>query len=165
MDMPSAPKVRNMLSFSWVYLSFCLIVSFSRFMTPYTLSKSSVPFVSFQWLMSHINFSYSVEDWADLNFFNQHHLYCYLLPVMLLLMWWFSVKAYFCLCENIIWVFPTCSVLTPYYTEEVLFSLQELEEPNEDGVSILFYLQKIFPGLCFRYSWDLSYFSFSTNLQ
>ncbi|KAK5811410.1 hypothetical protein PVK06_026741 [Gossypium arboreum] len=37
------------------------------------------------------------------------------------------------------------SVLTPYYTEEVLFSLQELEEPNEDGVSILFYLQKIFP--------------------
>ncbi|WRX34228.1 Glycosyl transferase [Theobroma cacao] len=36
-------------------------------------------------------------------------------------------------------------VLTPYYTEEVLFSLQELENPNEDGVSILFYLQKIFP--------------------
>ncbi|XP_058090540.1 callose synthase 3-like [Magnolia sinica] len=37
------------------------------------------------------------------------------------------------------------SVLTPYYTEEVLFSLQDLEEPNEDGVSILFYLQKIYP--------------------
>ncbi|XP_019152063.1 PREDICTED: callose synthase 3 [Ipomoea nil] len=37
------------------------------------------------------------------------------------------------------------SVLTPYYTEEVLFSLKGLEEPNEDGVSILFYLQKIFP--------------------
>ncbi|CAI8601679.1 unnamed protein product [Vicia faba] len=37
------------------------------------------------------------------------------------------------------------SVLTPYYTEEVLFSLRELESPNEDGVSILFYLQKIFP--------------------
>ncbi|KAF4374958.1 hypothetical protein G4B88_004709 [Cannabis sativa] len=37
------------------------------------------------------------------------------------------------------------SVLTPYYTEEVLFSLRDLEEPNEDGVSILFYLQKIFP--------------------
>ncbi|RDX76753.1 Callose synthase 3, partial [Mucuna pruriens] len=36
-------------------------------------------------------------------------------------------------------------VLTPYYTEEVLFSLRELESPNEDGVSILFYLQKIFP--------------------
>ncbi|XP_021771975.1 callose synthase 3-like [Chenopodium quinoa] len=37
------------------------------------------------------------------------------------------------------------SVLTPYYTEEVLFSLQDLENQNEDGVSILFYLQKIFP--------------------
>ncbi|CAH9106641.1 unnamed protein product [Cuscuta epithymum] len=37
------------------------------------------------------------------------------------------------------------SVLTPYYTEEVLFSLKDLQEPNEDGVSILFYLQKIFP--------------------
>ncbi|OEL35618.1 Callose synthase 2 [Dichanthelium oligosanthes] len=37
------------------------------------------------------------------------------------------------------------SVLTPYYKEDVLFSLQNLEEPNEDGVSILFYLQKIYP--------------------
>lgn len=38
------------------------------------------------------------------------------------------------------------SVLTPYYTEDVLFSLKGIEEPNEDGVSILFYLQKIYPG-------------------
>ncbi|XP_027349003.1 callose synthase 3-like isoform X2 [Abrus precatorius] len=37
------------------------------------------------------------------------------------------------------------SVLTPYYTEEVLFSLHDLDSQNEDGVSILFYLQKIFP--------------------
>ncbi|KAL3718688.1 hypothetical protein ACJRO7_003759 [Eucalyptus globulus] len=37
------------------------------------------------------------------------------------------------------------SVLTPYYDEDVLFSLQKLETENEDGVSILFYLQKIFP--------------------
>ncbi|XP_028064548.1 callose synthase 3-like isoform X3 [Camellia sinensis] len=37
------------------------------------------------------------------------------------------------------------SVLTPYYKEEVLFSMNLLEKPNEDGVSILFYLQKIFP--------------------
>ncbi|XP_073011605.1 callose synthase 3-like [Typha latifolia] len=37
------------------------------------------------------------------------------------------------------------SVLTPYYKEDVLFSLQGLEEQNEDGVSILFYLQKIYP--------------------
>ncbi|KAL7189911.1 hypothetical protein ACSBR1_039535 [Camellia fascicularis] len=36
------------------------------------------------------------------------------------------------------------SFLTPYYSEEVLFSLRELEVQNEDGVSILFYLQKIF---------------------
>jgi hypothetical protein len=36
--------------------------------------------------------------------------------------------------------------LTPYYKEDVLFSSQNLEEPNEDGVSILFYLQKIYPG-------------------
>ncbi|WOL18911.1 callose synthase 3-like [Canna indica] len=37
------------------------------------------------------------------------------------------------------------SVLTPYCKEDVLFSLKEIEEPNEDGVSILFYLQKIYP--------------------
>lgn len=43
----------------------------------------------------------------------------------------------------------SCSVLTPYYTEDVLFSLKDLEVTNEDGVSILFYLQKIFPGLFF----------------
>ncbi|KAL0425542.1 UNVERIFIED_CONTAM: Callose synthase 1, partial [Sesamum radiatum] len=39
------------------------------------------------------------------------------------------------------------SILTPYYDEEVLFSMDLLEKPNEDGVSILFYLQKIFPDL------------------
>nr|XP_043619337.1 callose synthase 3-like isoform X2 [Erigeron canadensis] len=37
------------------------------------------------------------------------------------------------------------SVLTPYYNEDVLFSVDTLEKQNEDGVSILFYLQKIFP--------------------
>uniref|UniRef100_A0A1D1XVQ2 1,3-beta-glucan synthase n=2 Tax=Anthurium amnicola TaxID=1678845 RepID=A0A1D1XVQ2_9ARAE len=37
------------------------------------------------------------------------------------------------------------SVLTPYYEEDVLFSSHNLEQPNEDGVSILFYLQKIYP--------------------
>ncbi|XP_048231950.1 callose synthase 1 isoform X2 [Ricinus communis] len=41
------------------------------------------------------------------------------------------------------------TVLTPYYDEEVLYSINLLERPNEDGVSILFYLQKIFPGLMF----------------
>lgn len=39
-----------------------------------------------------------------------------------------------------------CSVLTPYYKEEVLYSEEELNKENEDGISILFYLQKIYPG-------------------
>ncbi|KAF3976520.1 hypothetical protein CMV_000294 [Castanea mollissima] len=38
------------------------------------------------------------------------------------------------------------SVLTPYYVEDVLFSINDLENLiEEDGVSILFYLQKIYP--------------------
>lgn len=44
------------------------------------------------------------------------------------------------------WTF-LLSVFTPYYTEEVLFSSDDLDKENEDGVSILFYLQKIYPGL------------------
>ncbi|KAH9624592.1 hypothetical protein KSS87_007864 [Heliosperma pusillum] len=39
---------------------------------------------------------------------------------------------------------PFC-VFTPYYSETVLYSSKELREENEDGVSTLFYLQKIFP--------------------
>lgn len=37
------------------------------------------------------------------------------------------------------------SVFTPYYSEVVLYSMPELREKNEDGISILFYLQKIYP--------------------
>ncbi|XP_073280004.1 callose synthase 7-like isoform X2 [Primulina huaijiensis] len=37
------------------------------------------------------------------------------------------------------------SILTPYYKEEVLYSTDELNKENEDGISILFYLQKIYP--------------------
>ncbi|KAK1413367.1 hypothetical protein QVD17_35139 [Tagetes erecta] len=37
------------------------------------------------------------------------------------------------------------SVLTPYFNEDVLFPMDILGKQNEDGVSILFYLQKIFP--------------------
>eukprot|EP01018_Ginkgo_biloba_P036440 Gb_08787 [translate_table: standard] len=37
------------------------------------------------------------------------------------------------------------SVLTPYYSEETVYSKSDLELENEDGVSIVFYLQKIFP--------------------
>lgn len=39
-----------------------------------------------------------------------------------------------------------CSVFTPYYSEIVLYSMAELTRKNEDGISILFYLQKIYPG-------------------
>lgn len=39
------------------------------------------------------------------------------------------------------------SVMTPYYSEETVFSKNDLDLENEDGVSIIFYLQKIFPGL------------------
>lgn len=39
-----------------------------------------------------------------------------------------------------------CSVFTPYYSEIVLYSIAELQKRNEDGISILFYLQKIYPG-------------------
>ncbi|XP_062116826.1 callose synthase 5-like [Humulus lupulus] len=37
------------------------------------------------------------------------------------------------------------SVMTPYYSEEIVYSKTDLELENEDGVSILYYLQKIFP--------------------
>uniref|UniRef100_A0A2N9HBR4 Uncharacterized protein n=1 Tax=Fagus sylvatica TaxID=28930 RepID=A0A2N9HBR4_FAGSY len=39
------------------------------------------------------------------------------------------------------------SVFTPYYSETVLYSVAELQKKNEDGISILFYLQKIYPDL------------------
>lgn len=38
------------------------------------------------------------------------------------------------------------SVLTPYYKEDVLYSEEELNKENEDGITILFYLQRIYPG-------------------
>ncbi|KAI9113747.1 hypothetical protein K1719_014998 [Acacia pycnantha] len=37
------------------------------------------------------------------------------------------------------------SVLTPYYSEETIYSKHDLEIENEDGVSIIYYLQKIYP--------------------
>uniref|UniRef100_A0A0E0HLT0 1,3-beta-glucan synthase n=1 Tax=Oryza nivara TaxID=4536 RepID=A0A0E0HLT0_ORYNI len=37
------------------------------------------------------------------------------------------------------------SVMTPYYSEETVYSRNDLDLENEDGVSIIFYLQKIFP--------------------
>lgn len=45
---------------------------------------------------------------------------------------------------------PVCdmlsfSVLTPYYAEDTIYSKDHINMDNEDGVSILFYLQKIYP--------------------
>ncbi|KAJ7957014.1 Callose synthase [Quillaja saponaria] len=37
------------------------------------------------------------------------------------------------------------SVMTPYYSEETVYSKTDIEMENEDGVSIIYYLQKIFP--------------------
>ena len=37
------------------------------------------------------------------------------------------------------------SVLTPYYDEDVMYNREQLRTENEDGVSIIFYLQKIYP--------------------
>nr|GEV05479.1 callose synthase 10 [Tanacetum cinerariifolium] len=39
---------------------------------------------------------------------------------------------------------PFC-VFTPYYSETVLYSTHDLRKENEDGISTIFYLQKIFP--------------------
>ncbi|CAB4278533.1 unnamed protein product [Prunus armeniaca] len=38
------------------------------------------------------------------------------------------------------------SIMTPYYSEETVYSKTDLEMENEDGVSIIYYLQKIFPA-------------------
>jgi callose synthase len=37
------------------------------------------------------------------------------------------------------------SVFTPYYEEDVMYSLVQLNKKNIDGITTLFYLQKIFP--------------------
>jgi callose synthase len=47
--------------------------------------------------------------------------------------------------------------MTPYYSEETVFSKNDLDMENEDGVSIIFYLQKIFPGTQKKY-FNLSLF-------
>ncbi|KAM6551805.1 hypothetical protein CsatB_001613 [Cannabis sativa] len=41
-------------------------------------------------------------------------------------------------------IVPFC-VFTPYYSETVLYSSSEFQKENKDGISTLFYLQKIFP--------------------
>ncbi|KAI8031400.1 Callose synthase 7 [Camellia lanceoleosa] len=41
--------------------------------------------------------------------------------------------------------------LTPYYNEDVLYSEEELKKENEDGITTLFYLQKIYPNILSGY--------------
>ncbi|WOK95662.1 hypothetical protein Cni_G04369 [Canna indica] len=36
------------------------------------------------------------------------------------------------------------SVLTPYYNEDIIYNKEQLQSENEDGISIIFYLQKIY---------------------
>ncbi|KAJ4808067.1 glucan synthase-like 3 [Rhynchospora pubera] len=43
------------------------------------------------------------------------------------------------------------SVLTPYYREDVMYSEEEINQEKEDGISILFYLQKIYPDEWFNF--------------
>lgn len=52
------------------------------------------------------------------------------------------------------------SVMTPYYSEETVYSKSDLELENEDGVSIIFYLQKIFPGIYYDFE-----ISFDSNIN
>lgn len=48
------------------------------------------------------------------------------------------------------------SVLTPYYKEDVLYSDEELNKDNEDGISILFYLQTIYHGMNYDTSYNIN---------
>lgn len=53
--------------------------------------------------------------------------------------------------------------MTPYYSEETVYSKNDLEVENEDGVSIIYYLQKIYPGLYKKTIYDLTVFCFYKN--
>lgn len=59
-------------------------------------------------------------------------------------------------------IFLEYSVFTPYYSETVLYSSSELRVENEDGISTIFYLQKIFPGyfFCYLFIYLIIVFSF-----
>lgn len=41
------------------------------------------------------------------------------------------------------------SVLTPYYKEDVLYSQEDIQKKTDEGVSILFYLQKNYSGIVY----------------
>ena len=39
------------------------------------------------------------------------------------------------------------SVFTPYYSEDVIYSPQQLAKENDDGISTMYYLRTIVPGM------------------
>lgn len=52
------------------------------------------------------------------------------------------------------------SVFTPYFEEDVMYSKAQLENANVDGITILYYLQTIVPGL-----WShLKYFNVEASI-
>ncbi|KAL8507919.1 hypothetical protein ACS0TY_018463 [Phlomoides rotata] len=55
------------------------------------------------------------------------------------------------------------SVLTPYYKEPVLYSTEELNKENEDGITTLFYLQKIYPDQWKNYEERITDSKFDSN--
>lgn len=60
------------------------------------------------------------------------------------------------------------SVMTPYYSEETVYSKSDLELENEDGISIIFYLQKIYPGiklyiLTYRDTYFITFYCFMSH--
>ncbi|KAH9706167.1 callose synthase 7 [Citrus sinensis] len=102
MNMPSAPKVRDMISFRTVSAAIRLPV------------KGLV----FHMVALEICFTF----WSIRLIMNE-------LPLSL----------------SIITKGSESSVLTPYFKEDVLYSIDELNQENEDGITTLFYLQKIYP--------------------
>lgn len=58
--------------------------------------------------------------------------------------------------------------MTPYYSEETVYSKSDLELENEDGISIIFYLQKIYPGiklyiLTYRDTYFITFYCFMSH--
>jgi hypothetical protein len=51
------------------------------------------------------------------------------------------------------------SVFTPYYSEDVIYSPQQLAKENDDGISMMYYLRTIVPGMFLALDrWNASWF-------
>ena len=97
------------------------------------------------------------QKWSPLGGAPLVLLLVYLVVDLSLLFWlkfdylFYAIFSWFC-CSVILFSyilcfhFLLCSVFTPYYSEIVLYSMAELQKKNEDGITTLFYLQKIYPG-------------------